>query len=221
MAKRLENSVGRPTRVQALPMHLLLVDDRNEEIRRDEHQCPAKLRRRHANDRERMLVQLDDPAYYIAVILKAAVPVGKAEHQIRRAIRTALIRRAKKAAKIGMNLEHIEVVASCGKAVRDRWIATRIQAHKSEIERGQILKAVVAIPQIDIVGIRLKSRILPVRRSIQVFGLRHIQWPQHQSFHDSENYGVSTDRQCQGENRQAGEARGFAQHAYCKSPILQ
>ena len=52
---------------------------------------PLELRRRDAEDGERMLVHLNDAAHHAAIVLKMAVPIGITEHDVRGAVRAMLI----------------------------------------------------------------------------------------------------------------------------------
>src|SRR4030095_7379932 len=121
-----------------------------------------------------MLVQLDCAADYTAIVMEAAVPIRIAEHQVWSTIRAVLIGAVKETAEIWLNSQHVEVVASRGKARGDSWIVTRIESDKGEGKRCQIIEAPVAIAQIDIVGIRLKTFIDPIHSSIEVLGVGHI-----------------------------------------------
>src|SRR5262249_30206146 len=59
VSKRLKNPVDVSTCLQTCSVHLLLVDDRHKEIGRDELQRPLKPWPCHADDGERMLVELN------------------------------------------------------------------------------------------------------------------------------------------------------------------
>jgi hypothetical protein len=83
---------------------MFLVNDRHPEIGKDERQSPTEFLRRYAQDGERMLVQLDRAAHYAAVILKMAVPIGVSEHDIRSAVRAALVRCVNETAEIRLNV---------------------------------------------------------------------------------------------------------------------
>ena len=79
-----------------------------------------------------------------------------------------------------MNPEHVEVVPGRCKAHGGGWILARVQPYKDEIKSCQAIEAAVAIAQIEIVGIRLESRIEPVLGSVEVLDLRYIQRAQDQ-----------------------------------------
>ncbi len=92
MSKRLKNSVGVATRVQEIfPVHLLLVDDGHKKIGRDKQYCPAEIGRGYTDDRERMLAQPNSAAHHAGIILKVAVPICIAQHEIRSAVAAVLI----------------------------------------------------------------------------------------------------------------------------------
>ena len=89
---------------QAAPaLHLFLVNDRHKEIRRENQNTTAEPGRRHADDRKRMLVELDRAAHHVAVILKMAMPVGVGEHDIRSAVRSVLIGGVDDAPEVRLN----------------------------------------------------------------------------------------------------------------------
>ena len=69
-----------------------------------------EIRRRYTDDRERMLVQLNGAAHHAAIILKMAVPIRVAEHDIRSAVRAMLIGAVEETAKIRLNAQYVEVV---------------------------------------------------------------------------------------------------------------
>ena len=64
-------------------------------------QRPLKPGRRHADDGERMLVELNYAAHHAAIVLEMAVPIGVAEHDIRSAVRAVLIGAWKKRPRYG------------------------------------------------------------------------------------------------------------------------
>ena len=57
----------------------------------------------HANNRERMLVDLNNTAHHATVILKMGMPIRIAEHDIGGAVRAALIGCMEETAKIRLN----------------------------------------------------------------------------------------------------------------------
>src|SRR6266849_3906763 len=93
-----------PARIQIIrPLHLLLVDHRHKEIRREKQQGPVELRRRHAEDGKRMLVDLNCAAHNATIILKMYMPVRVAEHNVRSAVRAMLIGAMEETAKIWLD----------------------------------------------------------------------------------------------------------------------
>src|SRR5580658_9060840 len=113
-----------------------------------------------------MFINLNDVAHHAAIILETAVPVRVAEHQIRRAVGAVLIGGVEETAKIGMNPEHVEVVARRCKPGCQGGIVARVQTYKNHIESREGFEAVVAIAQIDVVGIRLESTLVPIVSSV-------------------------------------------------------
>ena len=84
-------------------IYLLVVHHGDKEIGRDEHDGPAKLRRRYAEDGKRMLVQLNRTAHDATIIVKVAVPICITEDDIRIAIRTMLIGKVEETAEVRLN----------------------------------------------------------------------------------------------------------------------
>src|SRR5579864_1469572 len=87
---------------------LLLIHNRREKVGMEKHQSAVKLGWRHANDRERMLIQLNHTTDHPTVVVKTGMPKLIAEHDIRSAVCAMLVRRMEKAAKIGLDLQGIE-----------------------------------------------------------------------------------------------------------------
>ena len=111
-----------------------------------------------------------------------------------------------------MNAQHVEVIPCRCEAVCGNRILARIESHSQDhVESGQILEAAVAIAQIDVVGIRLPCRVVPVMSSVEAPGLRHVQRPQDHAIHEAEDHGVCSDCQCQRQNGGDGESRRTAQ----------
>src|SRR5262245_55590959 len=64
---------------EILPVHLVLINDRDEKIGRNKQQSSAEALWCHADNRERVLVQLNGPPDYVAIVLETAVPIRIAE----------------------------------------------------------------------------------------------------------------------------------------------
>jgi hypothetical protein len=220
VSHRLEKPMFRRTRVQVRRAHLLLVHDRHKEIRSKEHDRSLELRRRHADDGERVLIELNDAADSAWIVVEPGVPICMGEHNIRSAVGAVLVGCVKQTAKVGVNAQHVEVISRRCEAVCGNRIFASIESHSQDhVESGQILEAVVAIAQIDVVGIRLPRGIVPVVSSVEALHLRHIQWPQDQAIHDAEHNGVCPDGQRQRQNSSDGETGRFAQLAQRKADI--
>ncbi len=72
-------------------LRLLLVDHRHPRIRPDRYLCTVESRRRHAQDRERMLVDLDRAPHHRRIRMEPALPVAVAQHHVGRGVQPALI----------------------------------------------------------------------------------------------------------------------------------
>src|SRR5262252_443696 len=84
-------------------LHLFLVNDRDPEIGKDEHQGPPKLGWRYTQDSKGMLVQLNHTAHHAAIILKMAVPKRVSQHDISSAVRAMFVGTVEETAKIWLN----------------------------------------------------------------------------------------------------------------------
>src|SRR5438067_1314942 len=104
-----------------------------------------KARRRYTNDRERMLVDLDRAPEYARVILKMDVPVGVREHDIRRAIRAALIGGVEKPAHLRLQFQYIEIISAHLLDPNARGIVARVQPRYIDVIGGQPVECAVAI----------------------------------------------------------------------------
>ena len=140
---------------EILPVHLLLVDHRHKEIRREKQKGPMEQRRRYTDDRKRMLVQKNGAAHRAAVVLKMAVPIRPGDDEIRGAVGAMLIGRVNEPAKIGLNVQGVEVVPTHFIEPHGRWILARVQPGLGDVVSCQTVEAAVAIAQIEIVGIGL------------------------------------------------------------------
>src|SRR5207244_1319032 len=84
-------------------LHLFLVNYRDPEIGKDEHQSPPELWWRHTQDGKRMFIQLNNTTHHATIILKMAVPKRVGEHDIRSAVRAVFIGAVEETAKIRLN----------------------------------------------------------------------------------------------------------------------
>src|SRR3984893_18842841 len=91
-----------------LAVHLFLVHDREKAIGAKEHQCPVESGRRHSDDGEGMLVDLNRAAYRSAVVVETGVPVRVGQNDIRSAVRSALVGRVEEASEKRANLQDVE-----------------------------------------------------------------------------------------------------------------
>ena len=167
-----------------------------------------------------MFVKPDDLADYAPIFVEAAVPIPVAQHDIGRAVAAVFVGGVKKLAQVRLNPQHIEVVATGRIAVEDGRILARIEPNKNHIESCQVLKAVVAIAQVDIVWVRLPHAILCVHGSPEAVPLRHVQRTQEKAIQDAKNDSVCTDGQRQGDYGCEGESGRLAQHPQSEPDIL-
>src|SRR5271156_5738586 len=164
-----------PSRVQVVPLSdLLLVHYRNKKIGIEKQEGPMELRWRYTEDGKRMLVHLNKPAHYASIVLKMAVPIRIAEHDIESAVRAMLIRAVEKLPKIRLNAQHIEVIPAGFVDPGRRRVFTGVEPRLRDGKSGQTVKGAVAITQIKIVRIRLEPIVATMLESIEAFRLRRI-----------------------------------------------
>src|SRR5580658_1948222 len=220
MSHGLEDRMFGKARAQAVHAQLFLIDDGHEEVGRDERDRSLKTGRRHTDDGVRMLVEADLTADDARIALEAGVPISVSENDIRGAVGAALIGGMEEAAEIGMNPQHVEVVAGGCKAVCVSQILARVQTDAQDhVEGCQILEAVVTIAQVEIVGIRLPGRIVAEVGSVRVLGLGHVERSQDETVHEAENDGIGADGQSEGGHGGDGDAARPAQLAKGESEV--
>jgi hypothetical protein len=89
---------------------LLLLDDGDKELGREEHQGPAKGRRCDTENGEGVLVQSDHAAHDSAIIVKLSVPIVVAQHNVWRAVGAVLIGSVKETPEVRLKVQRVEVV---------------------------------------------------------------------------------------------------------------
>src|SRR5215831_10796960 len=107
-------------------LHLFLVNYRDPEIGKDEHQGPPKLCWRYTLDGKRMLVQLNNTTHHAAIILKMAVPKRVGQHDIRSAVLAMFVGTVEETAKIWLNAQCVEVVPGHFQDPGAGWIVARV-----------------------------------------------------------------------------------------------
>ena len=132
-----------------------MVHNRHKKIGIEKQQRAVELRRRYTDDGKRMLVHLNNTAHHSPIILEMSVPKRVGEHDIRSAVRAMLIGGVEEMAKIRLKAQCVEVVPASFLDPGPRWTLARIQPGLSDVISHEIVKAVVAVAQIEIVGIRL------------------------------------------------------------------
>src|SRR5580700_2862571 len=202
--------------------YLLLVDDRDPEVRREQRKVSAKALWGDAEDGEGMLVELNDAAYDAAVILKMRVPVGPGQHDVRCAVGATLVGPMEETSEKGLNSEHIEIIAADFLNPGAGDLFAGVEARRRQVIGGHAVKGAVAVAQIEVVRIRLSDGVeVAALDGIQALRLRHIQGAQDERIHDAEDYRVGADGESQGSDGGEDEAGRFAQHAEGEAKILE
>ena len=167
-----------------------------------------------------MLVQLHRSAHHPAIILKMAVPVRVGQHDVRSAVRSVLIGGVKKSPQVRLNPQCIEIIPGRLQYPRARWIVPGIQSHRRHVVCRQILKTPVALPQIQIIRIRMIDRLVfPALDPPQTLRARNMQRPDHQRVQNSKYHRVRTNPQRQSRHRHKSKSRRLPQHPQRKSQI--
>src|SRR5262249_9376319 len=220
MAQRLKNGAPVPALVQnILSLYLLLVHQRRIQIKREKYRCPAELRRRYTDDGKRMLVQSDRSSHRPGIILKMGVPKCVAEHDIGCAVGAMLMGGVKKAAEVGLNAQGVEVVTGGLMDPDAEWFIACAQSGKADLITCQIIKAVVAIAQVEIVRIGLEADPAAVD-SPEALLLRQIQRSQEQCIQYTKNQSIGANGQRQRGNRCSREPGGLAQQPKAEACVL-
>src|ERR1041384_5018695 len=102
-----------------------------------------------------MLVYQHDASNHAAIIAKVRVPVFVGENDIGSAVRAVLIGGMKETSEIGLHAQAIKIVAAGFLDPGAAGIVACIECHFIDVVSEQSLKAVIAVPQVDVVGIRL------------------------------------------------------------------
>src|SRR5947209_15912684 len=105
-----EDPAGPPNVQKVFSLYLLVIYHWNEEIRGEKQKRPVKIRRRDTDDREWMLVELNYAPHYACVILKSGMPITVGEHNVRRTIRTAIVRGMEQPPQVRLHAQGIEIV---------------------------------------------------------------------------------------------------------------
>src|ERR1700733_7166575 len=88
------------------------VQNGSPEVSGEEELSATEIRRRNANDRVGVLVDLNDVPHYCPVGVEAGSPAVIAQDDVGRAVLAMFISRMEKPAEIRLNAECIEIVAA-------------------------------------------------------------------------------------------------------------
>ena len=179
-----------------------------------------KRRRRYANNRVRVLVQLHRLAHHARIILKMAVPECVTQHDVRCAVLAVLIRGVKHAPHVRLHSQRVEVVAASFVNPHRSRIFSCVKACLRDVECRQALEAAVTISQVEIVRIRLVSRATFVLDSVEAVRLGQIQRTQDKRVEHCKHQRVRANAQRQRYYRHQREARRLAQHAHREPQVL-
>jgi len=107
--------------------------------------------------------------------------------------------------------KYVEVISAGGESDSRQCFGTWIESDECEIECSQVFEAVVAVPKVDVTGIRLESGIDAEGSSPEIAGLRHVERAQDQRIRNAEDHRIRSD--CHGKRRDGhhSEARRFVE----------
>ena len=180
-----------------------------------------KPRRCDAKDGKRMLVQPDRSANHSAVSLKMILPIPVTQHDVRSAVRPMLVRSMKESPQIRLNPHDVEEISAGFLDPRSRRIRPRIHSDQQDCPCSQPIEAVVAVPQIDVVGIRfIRGSLVGMLQLIQALRIRHMQRAQQNGVHHAEDHRVRANRQRQRQDSRNRKPRRLAQLAHTEPHIL-
>jgi len=200
-------------RPRTLTFDLGLVDQRHPEIRGEKQGCPAKLRRRHAEDCIGVLVELNGAAHHGRVALIMVLPIDVAQHDVRSTVRTMLIGAVEEAAEVRLNPQDIEVIAAAFVEPRLRGALAVIEASGRDSKSHDTFEPAGSVAHIEVIGVRLLEVVLAVLDHEKIPGPRKVDRAQHQRIQNAEHHGICRDSTGQRQNSDHGKSRGVAHHA--------
>ena len=201
-------------------LNLFLLDHGRPEVGIEEDQGSAEVGRGDAEDGERVLVDLDDAANDVAIVLKMGVPVRPRDHQIRSAVRAVLIGDGEEAAEEGLNVHGLEVVSGDFVAPGLGWIFPGIEADGNEDVGGKSFEGAIAVAEVEIVGIR--SCLILIAAALdgeEALRVRDIERLQDEGIEYAEDDGIGADGEREGEHGGDGESGRAAELADGKTNV--
>ena len=184
---------------EVLAVHLLLVDDRHEEVRNAEQQRPRKAARGDADDGEGMAPEQDSTTDDVGILVKTSVPAGPGEHDVGRAAGAVLVGGVKNAAEERLNADEVEVISAGGITGGADRIVAGIECGEDHLPRGETLEGVVAIAEVAVVGQGVEMLDGP-----EALRLRHAERAQNECVENAKDDGVGAD--CEGQRGNGGES---------------
>lgn len=166
-----------------------MVHDGHEDLRSEKQDGPLEAWRRHAKNGHWMSVDSNNAAHHAAIILKVAVPICVGEHDKRRAVWAVLVGSVEETAKIGVNLQNVEVVSASFVRPDFGRIFARIQPRLGDGPGSYIVEAAIAPAKIEIIGIGVGPDVAPVLDDEKALCLGHIQRAQNERIQDTQRLG--------------------------------
>src|SRR5215469_17605488 len=151
-----------------------------------------------------------------------AVPIRVTKHNIRGTVHAMLVRGVKKTSEVRLNMQGIEIVSAGFHAPEKRRFIACVQRCLYDAVSGYILKAVVALAEIDKIRIGLAQfLVVAALDGVKTLSIRHTQWTQDKPIEDAEHYGIGANGQSQRQHGGDGESLRLAQLPKCIAEILQ
>src|ERR1700742_1200616 len=144
-----------------------MIHDGHEDIRSEEQHGPLEVRRGHAKDGDWILVETNNAAYHAAIILEMAVPVGVGENDVGRAVWAMLIGSMEEAAEVGVDTQYIEVVCAGFVFPHIGGIVAGVEPCLGDGPGSDIVEAVIALANIEIVGIGVSPNAATVLDDVE------------------------------------------------------
>src|SRR5215470_3804346 len=155
-------------------------------------------------------------------MLRAWMPVRVAKDGPRRAVGATFIGSVEKATEMRLNFERVEIVAADFVDPGGGGVFARVEGGYANVVGREAFEAVVAVAQIDIIGIRLRRKMIDgALDAVEGFGLRHIERAEDERVQGAEDDGVGADGDGERDHGDGGKAGGFAQHAQAIADVLR
>src|SRR6185437_810183 len=91
---------------ETLAIDLFLVHNRHKEIARESYKSPAEFRRRHAENRKRVFIELNGATDDATIVFEAVVPIRIRKDDVGSAVGPMFVRGVEETAEIGLDVHY-------------------------------------------------------------------------------------------------------------------